>query len=83
MTVANAEAIVCAGFRGRGRGDCALEARAAGSQQLAIVGGGARAGLGRPGAQEATKLATTRLRGDAFYEPTEMVIGVRAGTPVA
>jgi glycolate oxidase FAD binding subunit len=62
--------------------DIAREA-AAQSQKLAIVGGGASAGFGRPAPQRATTLTTTRLRGVAFYEPAEMVIGVRAGTPIA
>jgi glycolate oxidase FAD binding subunit len=62
--------------------DIAREA-AARSQKLAIVGAGARAGLGRLAPQGAKALSTTQLRGVVFYEPAEMVIGVRSGTPVA
>jgi glycolate oxidase FAD binding subunit len=58
-----------------------LEARAKG-RKLDIVGGGSRAGLGRPPEGDA-RLSTAGLRGIVFYEPAEMVICAQAGTPLA
>jgi glycolate oxidase FAD binding subunit len=49
---------------------------------LAVVGGGTRQGLGRP-MQTAGTLSTVRLTGVTLYEPTEMVVSARAGTPLA
>jgi glycolate oxidase FAD binding subunit len=49
---------------------------------LADVGGGTRQGLGRP-MQTAGTLSTARLTGVTLYEPTEMVVSARAGTPLA
>jgi glycolate oxidase FAD binding subunit len=49
---------------------------------LAVVGGGTRQGLGRP-MQTAGTLSTARLTGVTLYEPTEMVVSARAGTPLA
>jgi glycolate oxidase FAD binding subunit len=61
--------------------DMAREARAK-AEKLAIVGGGSRAGLGRP-CENRTLLSTARLSGVVFYEPAEMVICARAGTSLA
>jgi glycolate oxidase FAD binding subunit len=55
---------------------------AARSRKLAIVGGGTRPGLGRPSPLRAT-MTTARLSGVVFYEPAEMTIALRAGTPIA
>lgn len=48
---------------------------------LAIRGAGTRAGLGRP--VEAAPLSTARLTGITLFEPSELVIAAKAGTPVA
>ena len=49
---------------------------------LSVVGGGTRARLGRP-MQTAATLSTAELRGVTLYEPTELVLAARAGTPLA
>jgi glycolate dehydrogenase FAD-binding subunit len=57
------------------------EANAVG-RRLEIVGGGTKRSLGQPVAADA-ELDMSGLAGIDFYEPEELVIKVRAGTPVA
>ncbi|MEI5666443.1 FAD-binding protein [Bosea sp. CCNWLW174] len=48
---------------------------------LAIRGGGTRSGLGRPDNAVST-ISSAELTGITLYEPSEMVIGAKAGTPL-
>jgi glycolate oxidase FAD binding subunit len=51
-------------------------------EPLAVVGAGTRAGLGRP-IQTAATLSTAKLAGVTLYEPAELVLSARSGTPLA
>jgi glycolate oxidase FAD binding subunit len=49
---------------------------------LEICGSGSKRGVGRP-LQTASVLSTDRLKGITLYEPTELIISARAGTPLS
>lgn len=59
-----------------------VRAAAATSERLRLVGGGTKSGIGRPAQDEAT-LSGASLTGITLYEPAEMVVAARAGTPLA
>lgn len=54
----------------------------AGKRTLGIEGGGTRSGFGRPPATDAI-LSTRNLSGVTIYEPAELVIAAKAGTPLS
>jgi glycolate oxidase FAD binding subunit len=58
-----------------------LAARAAG-EPLLVQGGGSKAGMLRP-VQAARTISTRHLTGITLYSPQELIISVRAGTPLA
>jgi len=49
---------------------------------IALVGGGSKESIGRP-MNTATIVSTKGLRGVTLYEPSEMVMSARSGTPLA
>jgi glycolate oxidase FAD binding subunit len=54
----------------------------AGRRTMEIVGGGTRAGFGRPVVAD-DQLCTAGLQGITIYEPAELVMSARAGTPLS
>jgi glycolate oxidase FAD binding subunit len=62
--------------------DQVLAARAV-RGRLAVCGGGSKAFHGEPPPSDAVRLDTRALAGISSYEPTELVVTARAGTPLA
>jgi len=60
----------------------AIQSAAAAGTPLEVVGRGSKRGLGRP-MQTAASLDLSGLSGIALYEPEELVMTARAGTPLA
>jgi glycolate oxidase FAD binding subunit len=60
----------------------AVASAAAEKTPLEILGAGSKRGLGRP-VEAATPVALDRLAGIGLYEPAELVMSARAGTPLA
>lgn len=59
-----------------------VEAALARSEPLEIVGQGSKRGLGRP-VEAGVRVDTGALAGVTLYEPTELVLQARPGTPMA
>src|SRR5262245_58038471 len=49
---------------------------------IEVVGSGSKRGVGRP-VDAAMTVTTSALRGITLYEPSELVMSARAGTPVS
>lgn len=60
----------------------AIRAARADKRPIVIEGGGTRQGLGRPVVADC-RLSTRALAGITLYEPHELVISAKAGTPLA
>src|SRR5262245_39054238 len=60
----------------------AVQSALADGKTLEIVGGGSKRALGRPAPTDLT-LDLSRLAGVTLYEPEELVLSARAGTPLA
>lgn len=59
-----------------------VQAAISAEEPLAVEGTASKAGLGRP-VQAARTLSTAKLSGINFYEPEELVLSAKAGTPLA
>ncbi|MDH3579004.1 MAG: FAD-binding protein [Hyphomicrobiales bacterium] len=60
----------------------AIAAAAAQSRPLEVYGGGSKRDVGKP-LQTAAHLSTSALTGITLYEPNELVISARSGTPLS
>jgi len=52
------------------------------SRPIEVCGSGTKRAIGRP-VQTASKIGMGKLRGITLYEPSELVISARAGTPLS
>jgi glycolate oxidase FAD binding subunit len=59
-----------------------LSEASAAKTPLEVVGGGSKQRIGRP-TQTATSVSSKAMRGVTLYEPSEMVMAARAGTPLS
>ncbi|WP_185984875.1 glycolate oxidase subunit GlcE [Aureimonas mangrovi] len=59
-----------------------VQAAVSAGEPLSVEGTGSKRGLGRP-VQAARTLSTEAIGGILFYEPEELVLSARAGTPMA
>ena len=59
-----------------------VQAAVSANEPLAVEGGGSKRGLGRP-VQAARTLSLAAMRGITLYEPDELVLSAKAGTPIA
>jgi glycolate dehydrogenase FAD-binding subunit len=62
--------------------EAAVQWAAAGQKALEVVGGGSKRGIGRPSQSDMT-LDLSGLSGVTLYEPEELVLSAKAGTPIA
>jgi glycolate oxidase FAD binding subunit len=62
--------------------EAAVQWAAAGGKWLEVMGHGSKRGIGRPALHDAT-LDMSGLSGVTLYEPQELILTARAGTPVA
>jgi glycolate oxidase FAD binding subunit len=58
-----------------------VQAAIANSTPMEVIGGGSKRGIGRP-LQTDTTLSTSQMTGITLYEPEELVLSARAGTPM-
>lgn len=67
--------------RDEGELAAAIEKAADDKTPLEVVGGGTKRDVGRP-LQTAAQLSTAKISGVTLYEPNELVISAKAGTPL-
>ena len=59
-----------------------LQERSAAGAPVFVRGGGSKAGFGRPARDDETRLDLNAISGITLYEPDELVLTARAGTPI-
>ena len=62
---------------------CIAEAAPSDALPIEIVGAGSKRAIGRPGRRHGRPSTTASLRGITLYEPNELVMSARAGTPLS